>query len=154
MSALRLRPRFELSVALSADEVMARIMACAEQGSCSYRARFFEGQVELKIPRERRHTWSPKLNLLILAAPEGGALLKGRFGPMEGVWTMFMALYAISGLLALGALMLWSSALMLGATSTFAKILFLASSLAFVVTHVALRIGQSLGQAKSWGRMG
>ncbi len=96
---LRMRPRFRRRLDLSPDEVMQRLRDCKEAGDCPYVTHFHEHQVELTIPKERHHFWSPYLNLLIEDG-EGVAHLDGRFGPNVGVWTMFLAAYTVLGIAA------------------------------------------------------
>jgi hypothetical protein len=117
-----MRPRFRKPVALSRDEVMARFVDCVESGGCPYVTRLYEHQIELTVPDERQHFWSPYLNLLVVRdADSSGAesspsesspseassgessssessQLDGRFGPNVGVWTMFVAVYAVLGI--------------------------------------------------------
>lgn len=95
--ALRMRPRFRKKVSLSPDEVMARFESCFDSSDCPYVSQFHEYQVEITVPDDRQHFWSPYLNLLI--EPDGdGAELDGRFGPNISVWTMFVAAYAVLGI--------------------------------------------------------
>ena len=147
MNPLRLRPRFALDVSGSPDEVIRRLQDCQSHGRCPYRVKYFEGQVELKLPPERRHTWSPQLIMAVRPHPEGGASLSGRFGPMENIWTMFMALYGVTGFSFIGGVMLWSSELLLG-RGELGRWMMVVSGLGFILTWGASMIGQSLGQGQ------
>lgn len=97
--ALRMRPRFRKQLDVTPDEVMEHFEECFRSGECAYVTQFHEHQVEITIPDERQHFWSPYLNLLV-EQREGGTELDGRFGPNVAVWTMFVAAYAVLGIAA------------------------------------------------------
>ncbi len=91
---LRLRPRFSLCVDLSTQEVMERFEKSAQSDATPFEISLFERQVEMTVPEERRHFWSPYLKLRIRSAQQGTEL-HGVFGPNINVWSMFLAGYAV-----------------------------------------------------------
>jgi hypothetical protein len=92
-----MRPRFRKPIALAPDDVMARFEDCIDAGACPYVTRLYERQIEITVPDDRQHFWSPYLNLRFIEDGET-AELDGRFGPNIGVWTMFVAAYAVLGI--------------------------------------------------------
>lgn len=111
--ALRMRPRFRMTVELTPDEVVEELRACVDAKNCPFVTRFHQHQVEITIPESDQHFWSPYLNLLI-DPDDSGALIDGRFGPNVSVWTMFVAAYAILSLIGSVGLIMGFSQLSLG----------------------------------------
>ena len=90
MAARRWRPRFELRLPEEPDAVVQRIRACLLAPDAGVRGMISEPHrvLELRLPPEERHLWSPALGLTVEAADEGeGAVVHGLLGPMPGVWT-------------------------------------------------------------------
>lgn len=89
-----LRPRFVARLTCPVDEVMARLQrALADERNTTCVGRLFNRQVEVTVPDDDQHTWSPYLNLVLRESGEQ-AQLEGTFGPSPNVWTFFLALYA------------------------------------------------------------
>lgn len=146
MNPFRLRPRFVFEVELDPTQVSARFEQCQREGRCAYKIKYFSEQLELKIPPAQRHTWSPQL-IMAVRAHEQGSRLEGRFGPMEGVWTLFMALYAMGLCMLLGGSILWASELALN-QGQLGRVLMVASGVWLLVVYAISMTGQSLGQAQ------
>ena len=49
------------------------------------------------------HFWSPHLEVQFTEAPEGGCHVQGQFGPHQAIWTTFVIIQLMFGVLALGA---------------------------------------------------
>ena len=89
-----LRPRFVARLSCPVDEVMARVeTALADEHNTTCVGRLFTRQIEVTVPDDDQHTWSPYLNLVLRESGEQ-AQLEGTFGPSPSVWTLFLALYA------------------------------------------------------------
>jgi hypothetical protein len=99
-----MRPTFEIPLTAGDTTVLDRLRARLDGGDTDLRGQVVQGHALLKLPRERRSLLSPVLNLEV-AAGEDGDLLRGRFSPEPNVWTMFMAIYGVLILIALGGLM-------------------------------------------------
>jgi hypothetical protein len=63
------------------------------------------GRIELYVPSERQHLWSPQLIVEVHDAPgdHGGSLLLGRFGPHPHVWALYLAMAGVTTFAALVA---------------------------------------------------
>lgn len=149
MNPFRLRPRFHHVAPQSPEQVRAQLFAAVDAmpEEARYRLKQFHDQLEFKIPRQQRHTWSPQLVLLLAPEPSGATRLSGRFGPMEQIWTMFMALYGAQGCLLLAGLLFWFSERALQREGI-GLWLSLAAASGLALTHLASLSGQSLGQAQ------
>jgi hypothetical protein len=114
---VRLRPRFDLVVSLSPDEVMARFRQRIDAGNQPCRLSLLERQVEVSVRAEHQHFWSPFLNMLVYP-DEGRTILRGKFGPNVNVWTFFLALYAILSLTGTTGFIAATSQLQIGEAPT------------------------------------
>jgi hypothetical protein len=111
----KVRPRFRLQLALSADEAVRRIEQRLGRPECPFVGTVAAGHriVELRLPERDRHTWSPVLSVTLLEAESGrGSVAHGLVGPGPGVWTMFamtyMGLLTAIGFVGIFGLVQWS----------------------------------------------
>lgn len=105
----RMRPRFELELDVPAASVFAELeRQLAREGAVAAGA-VLPRHVELRVAKDRAHFWSPNLSLELVDEREPLARLCGRFGPDQGVWMLFMMLYAILGMVGVLALMFGTS---------------------------------------------
>ncbi|MBF0276940.1 MAG: hypothetical protein HQM13_04085 [SAR324 cluster bacterium] len=95
MAKLQIRPRFQMSVSLSPEEVRTRIHNELGKTQKSITGKLLTDFILLNIAEEQQHYWSPELSLEIKEQPEG-SLIKGIFGPKSAVWTMFASFYALN----------------------------------------------------------
>ena len=144
MATPRLRPRFECVVPAAPGEVRARLRSALDAPGCPCTGSILHGHVRLRIPRARRRSWSPQLELEAAPHPEG-TLLQGRFGPHPSVWTFFVALYAVLAFVALGAGLFALSQWMLGQPRSALWVLGAAAVL-FVLAYAVALSGRRLAQ--------
>jgi len=106
----RLRPTFRIPVPGDGAAVLARLRFQLETPGAPVTGQVVRGHAFLQLPAERRSLLSPFLHLE-LEHGTGGTHLVGRFSPAPNVWTGFMAVYILWGLLALAGLILgWAQA--------------------------------------------
>lgn len=99
----RMRPRFEVELSPGGD-VLERLRRHLASPGCPFRGQVVTGHAMLRLPRERQSLLSPVLNLEVIER-DGRQLLAGRFSPQPNVWTGFMAVYGVLGMLGLAGLM-------------------------------------------------
>lgn len=102
--APRLRPRFQLTVPLPAETIVARFRRALADPGCPVTGAATMKHVQLGIPAHERTTWSPTVDLM-LTDTEEGARLHGRIGPHPHVWTFFLGLHAVVAFSGLGGVM-------------------------------------------------
>ena len=103
VAAPRARPTFDLSVALSAREVMARITAHLDRESESVAPVMIREQIVELVPHPSAvHLWSPQLRLE-LREDDGRTHIRARFAPHPHVWTLYLAIHAVGAFGTLGA---------------------------------------------------
>ena len=98
----RPRPRFELESELGAQEVVRRVHEALKH-SKQVVGLTHEGRLELTVPNDAQHLWSPQL-IVDVEERDSGSLLRARFGPHPAVWTMYIALCAVLVIVAMLAL--------------------------------------------------
>jgi hypothetical protein len=143
-----MRPRFEIPLRAPRALVLAAVRRelAARDGPLVEGAVLARG-AELTTHRSRVHFWSPHLSIELRDDEAGGATLHGRFGPHEGVWTLFVGIYGVLGMAGLGALMYGLSQAMLGQRPW--ALLGIVGALALAAfTCGAGFIGQGLGAAE------
>jgi hypothetical protein len=100
----RMRPVFRLELDPGQADVLERLRHRLGQSDCRFEGQVVTGHAMIHLPPARRSLLSPVLNLR-LAEEDGRQVLHGRFSPQPNVWTGFMAIYGVLGLIGLGGLM-------------------------------------------------
>jgi len=99
-----MRPEFSVPLAVDGAMVLDRLAERLTDPAVRLRGQVLRGHAYIVVPRGRRTLMSPTLNLETVEA-DGAHMLKGRFHPHPNVWTGFMALFGIIGMLGLGGVM-------------------------------------------------
>ncbi len=101
-----MRPSFERSLPGAGEIFFQLLREALDRGECPCRGKVFEDHAILEIREKDQHYWSPHLGLMVLPPEKEGGLsvLKGRFSPNPGVWTLFVAIYALLGIAAMAGL--------------------------------------------------
>ena len=87
---LGLRPRLILEALGTASDLGEKIKNSAKDLAVSVAGSY----LVIKIPHERRHYWSPQLQVG-LDDRDGRVQVNGLITPMPAVWTMFAGIYAL-----------------------------------------------------------
>ena len=117
MASIRLRPRFEVNVSVDPDRALERFRDVLRDPAVRCVGDVHSDHVDLGIPSDRQHFWSPFLKIVV-RQEEDGARLEGHFGPNSNVWTMFLGIYAFFGFSGLAAVVVGFSQWTLGQTPT------------------------------------
>ena len=141
---IEIRPRFQRQVNLSPSETLQRLRAALRRPGSEIIGIAVEHHVVLKFPMEKQHYWSPQLALEVEEA-EGGALIRGLFGPRPSVWLMFMFMYSILGVICLFVSITGFSQLSLGIAAPILWVLPAAAGLALFL-YFSAKTGERLGQ--------
>jgi hypothetical protein len=103
----RMRPVFEVLFPGREPAARDRLLRALASPECPFRGGPAGDYVEMKVPEEEEHFWSPQLRVWFGADGQGDdeiqaygseerplGVLHGRFEPHPNVWTMFLAIYA------------------------------------------------------------
>jgi len=87
MSTPRVRPRFQIEVASDPDALMEKVRK--RLPTCPDCTGVAVGRhAELFVTDEVRRVWSPWLSVTVERRSDG-SVLRGRFGPHPGIWTLY-----------------------------------------------------------------
>ena len=98
-----MRPRFEFQLPVTRERWLGELRAQLQRDADPLRGQVFRKHAVVEMRDNKRTFWSPYLNLEVEDEPDGSAI-RGRFSPHPNVWTMFMAVYILLALVALGGL--------------------------------------------------
>ena len=120
MSEMDFRPRFRFRTSLSVEAAEALLLEKLRRDNPEdFRSAIVKGHMVLSIAPEKKHFWSPQMDISIAeieAGDEGhpDTLVRCLTAPAPAVWTMFMFFYGFAGFAALVGLMIASSQYTLG----------------------------------------
>lgn len=139
-----LRPRFKLTVKQS-KEAIVTLFEAANENQKNYLTNVVDEHIFIRIPKEQHHFWTPHLHLEI-RDEEAHSVLHGFFGPNPIVWTLFIFLHFILGILFIG-LGIWiytNSRLDKSYMPQLAGMVFLISC--WIGLYIGGRIGKATGK--------
>jgi hypothetical protein len=106
----RMRPRFEVELDVPVETVFAELARQLARPGAAASGAVLAHHVELRVAKDRAHFWSPNLSLEIVDDTDPAMKrLRGRFGPDQSVWMLFILIYAILGMVGVLALMFGTS---------------------------------------------
>lgn len=140
MQRPRLRPPFKLVLPVEAPRLMAEIRARLGAPGSRFAGTVLRRHAELTIAPQERHLWSPHLSLDVFDH-EGGARVRGRYGPHPHLWTLLMAIYGVLGMVAIAGAVFGISQLTLGWTPWALSALPLCA-LCIAATWIVSAVGQ------------
>jgi uncharacterized integral membrane protein len=138
-----MRPRFELQLPVTREAWRDALRSELENDPESLRGQVFRKHAVVEIRDGERTFWSPYLNLEVEDEPDG-SVIRGRFSPHPNVWTMFMAVYILLAIIALGGLSYGMVQYTLG-ESPWSLLVAPAAVALFGFVYGATLIGQGLG---------
>lgn len=138
-----MRPRFEFQLPVTRERWLDALRSLLESDTGSLRGQVFRKHAVVEMRDRERTFWSPYLNLEVEDEPDGSAI-RGRFSPHPHVWTMFMAVYILLAIVALGGLTYGIVQYTLGQSPWSLWIVPSAVAL-FAFVYGATLIGQGLG---------
>jgi hypothetical protein len=110
----------------------------------------FRRTLLLTLSDEDTHFWTPHLDIQLDEGKEGGTQLTAMFAPHPQIWTSFVAVQALFGLLSLGAAVWLTSALILGQDPTLAVVSLGAMLFGGGFAFGAAYVGQGLGSEQMY----
>ncbi|PVW17131.1 GTP-binding protein [Marixanthomonas spongiae] len=93
-----LRPRFSLQFNRDSRHLKS-LFEDAKQRQSDFKISCVDDHIFIKLPQKEQHFWSPQLHLELEETKENSCLVKGFFGPNPTVWTMFIFLHVVVGIL-------------------------------------------------------
>jgi len=146
----RARPRFAFEHPLDPDEVVARVRGHLAVPGAHVTGRVFERTVWLTLVEERRHFWTPHLDLHVDAAAGGGARVAGTFAPHPQLWGAFLVAQLLFALLSLGLAIYCVSLWQLGHDLGWAPVALIGALIGGGLAYGTAYIGQGLGSEQMY----
>jgi len=138
-----MRPRFEFQLPVTRETWLDALRSALQNDAESLRGQVFRKHAVVEMRGTDRTFWSPYLNLEVEDEPDG-SVIRGRFSPHPNVWTMFMAVYILLAIVALGGLSYGMVQYTLG-QSPWSLLVAPAAVALFGFVYGATLIGQGLG---------
>jgi len=149
MSELELRPRFRIEVNNTENEVVEIVKKkLKEDNSNSFESTIIGDHLILRINKEKRHYWSPQMDISLETKEDGGTIIRCLLAPEPAVWTMFMFFYIGFGGLTLVGTVYGSSQQILDMTAN-GYWYALLGGIGLVVTFIASQVGQKMGEEQT-----
>lgn len=146
----RARPRFSFEHPAPPDEVAAKVKAALEGGSETIGGSIHPRTIALWILKPHEHFWSPHLDAQLSELPSGGTRIDGLFAPHPQIWTAFVAVQALFGLLSIAAGIILISQVTLGGRVVEASVGLAAMLIGGGLSYGAAYIGQGIGSEQMY----
>jgi hypothetical protein len=143
MAAPRMRPSFEFQLPVERQVWLDALKRLLDRDTEACRGQVFRKHAVVEVREQARSFWSPYLNLEVEDEPDGAAI-RGRFSPHPHIWTLFMAIYILIGILGLSGLVLGLVQLTMG-EATWGFWIVPGAVALFGFVYGATLIGQGLG---------
>ncbi len=119
-----------------------------EANAEGYESTISKGHMVLSIPAEKRHYWSPQLDISFSEnEDQEGTLIRCLLAPAPAVWTMFMFFYALAGFVLLVGLMIAGSQYTLD-KNLWGLWLAAGAMIVGVILFLIAQVGKSLSRAE------
>jgi hypothetical protein len=96
---LFLRPRFSIDLDETSDVVIQRFSTAFKHKKSDCRGVLVDQHIFISVPKKEEHFWSPQLHLEFISKENNTTEMKGLFGPKPQVWTFFMFIHFVVGVL-------------------------------------------------------
>jgi hypothetical protein len=146
----RARPRFTLQLAVSPEVVVEKVRAHLAEPGGTVTGSVFRRTLLLTIVDAHRHFWTPHLDVQLDAHPEGGTRLSGTFAPHPQLWTLFVGIQLLFGLLSIAAAIWLTSQWMLGGQLFFPTLVLGAMLFGGGFSYGAAYVGQGFGSEQMY----
>lgn len=142
LNPIRTRPRFKIYTDLEPDAYVEKLKLKLKHQNHRLQGNINTEVANIWVKTQHNEYWKPYLSLRI-EKEENQTVLRGIFGPSSAVWTFFMFLYFIFGIIFMVFITLWFITKQIK-SSDFPWAIYLAifSALCLALTFIATKIGQ------------
>jgi hypothetical protein len=100
----RMKPKFTIPLTGNGEQVFQHLVPLLNAEDSPVKGQVLKEHAYIQFPKENRSLLSPYLNLTLHKKDGGEFELVGRFSPHPHVWTGFMAIYGVIGMIGLSGL--------------------------------------------------
>ena len=147
-SDIFLRPRFTNDLEENYEVLLNRFSDEFKSKNCQFRGTIIDGHIFISVSKKDEHFWSPQLHLEILEKTEKESELKGLFGPKPQVWTLFMFIHFVIGILFFGFCVLLYTKISLNEPIFFSLIMLFFLPFTWTVLYFLGKIGKDTGKTQ------
>jgi hypothetical protein len=149
MSSFRIRPSFEMTSSKPPEEIIALVKEKLKTNSFNLSGIAMQDHITIQIKKSHRHYWSPQCALLLNQVDDTKTIIRGLYGPMPNVWTLFIISYLAIGVVSTFISIIGLSQWMFDQE---AKILWALPVLIIVAIALYLmsQMGQKLGASQTY----
>lgn len=105
---IRSRPRFKIFTEISREEYAIYLERFLKERIIEFEGNMNQEVSEIRVRSEQNHYWKPNLSLRSeIDEEENKTVIRGVFGPSSEVWTFFMFLNFIFGIMWMVAITIW-----------------------------------------------
>lgn len=142
LNSIRTRPRFKIYTDLEPDTCAEKLKLKLKLQNYRLQGNINKEVANIWVKTQHNEYWKPYLSLRI-EKEENQTVLRGIFGPSSAVWTFFMFLYFIFGIIFMVFITLWLITKQIK-SSDFPSAIYLAifSAICLILTFIATKIGQ------------
>jgi hypothetical protein len=149
MKRPRARPTFTLQLSLPPEAVCERVAAQLEACGGKVTGLVLRRTISLTVCEADTHFWSPHLDVQLEGVGEGTQVY-AVFAPHPQIWTAFIALQLLFGLLSVGAAVWVTSMLMLHRDPSLALVALAAMLFGGGFSYGAAYVGQGIGSEQMY----
>lgn len=150
MATFSFRPSFEVTSAKKMTEVIQLVKEHLTHDIHHLEGEGMQDHITIRVRASHRHYWSPQLSILMYENEKADAItIKGVYGPMPNVWTLFTISYLAIGTLSLFISITGFSQQALGQDAPVLWALPVLAGLAFTL-YLISQLGQKLGAAQTY----
>lgn len=149
MARPRARPRFTLDLTIPPAKVLERVRAHLERDA-KVTGKLFRSTFLLTVREEDAHFWSPHLDVQLDAAGDGNTRLSAVFAPRPQIWTAFVAVQLLFGLLSSAAAVYLISVLTLDKDPVVPLVALVGFLIGGGLAYGAAYVGQGIGSEQMY----
>jgi hypothetical protein len=139
-----------MSTSKTIEEIIVLVKEKLQTNTHHLHGQAMQDHITIRVNKTHRHYWSPQLSILMYREPHDKVTtIKGVYGPMPNVWTLFALSYLAIGVLVTFISIIGFSQKALGYD---AKILWAIPILVGVAAalYIISQMGQKLGAAQTY----
>lgn len=148
LDKIRTRPRFKMYVHVSRETYEEKLNKYMEENRTEFTGNINKEVATISVKTEENPFWKPTLSLRT-ETEDGTTVIRGVFGPSSSVWTLFMFIYFVLGILWMVFITMWfvekeikSSEYPWALTASFVTLFLI------LLTYLAARFGQQKAKAE------
>ena len=146
LDKMRSRPRFKMYTSLSSHYYSQQLTNFLNKNEANFSGNINREAATICVKTQHNEYWKPYLTLRT-ESEENKTVIRGTFGPSSAVWTFFMFLYFIFGILWMVFITLWFVGKQIKVENyNWALPVSFAMLVMLIIIYLAARLGQQKGK--------